>query len=120
MGETIHKTVMVLYSVVLMPVCQPCCVLSGHLEQGGGVSLRWREMMSGKVLGMRLVGYIRGGSTKEVPLGGVLKEKGIPDMKKKKYWREEGSLGRSGQESTEHLERLSSSPDTWSLVSWGR
>lgn len=40
--------------------------------------------MSGKVLGMRLVGYIRGGSTKEVPLGGVLKEKGIPDMKKKK------------------------------------
>lgn len=86
MEENINKTIMVLCGVVLMPVCQPCCVLLGHLEQGGGVSLRWREMMSGKALCMWLVGYIRGGSTKEVPLGGVLKEKGIPDMKKKKYW----------------------------------
>lgn len=60
-------------------VCQPCGVVKGHLEQGAGASLRWREMMSGKALWVGLVGYIRCGSTKGVPLGGVLKEKGIPE-----------------------------------------
>lgn len=53
--------------------------------------------MSGKVLGMRLVGYIRGGSTKEVPLGGVLKEKGIPDMKKKNTGEKKEAWGEVGR-----------------------
>lgn len=57
-------------------------------------------MMSGKALCIGLVGYIRGGSTKEVPLGGVLKEKGIPEGKqtntgeKKELW---GGVGRKVQ-----------------------
>lgn len=67
--------------------------------------------MSGKALCMWLVGYIRGGSTKEVPLGGVLKKTGIPDMKKKILGIRRNP-GENGQESTEHLERLSSSPST--------
>lgn len=36
-------------------------------------------MKSGKALCIGLVGHIRGGSTKEVPLGAVLKKKGVPE-----------------------------------------
>lgn len=54
--------------------------------------------MSGKALWVGLVGYIRCGSTKGVPLGGVLKEKGIPEEtnteEKKGPW---GGVGRKVQ-----------------------